>query len=105
MAQKTYRSRCGRPQKSKISAKLYHAGHIFLILPVFNLLELPIWAVKLYVTKGECEMMMPKTIAAWCTVLFFLFYGLGYFLPSLSFLSMLAALLALGAAVFTFIGR
>ncbi len=50
-------------------------------------------------------MMMPKTIAAWCTVLFFLLFGLAYFLPSLSFLAILTALLALGAAVFTFIGR
>jgi hypothetical protein len=50
-------------------------------------------------------MEMPKTIAAWCTVLFFLFFGLSYFLSSMSFLSILTAILALGAAVFTFIGK
>jgi hypothetical protein len=50
-------------------------------------------------------MMMPKTIAAWCTVLFFLLFGLGFFITSMSFLPMLTAILALGAAVFTFIGK
>ena len=50
-------------------------------------------------------MVTPKTLAAWCMVLFFLLYGLQYFISSLSFLPILTALLALGAAVFTFIGR
>ena len=50
-------------------------------------------------------MVMPKSLAGWCTVLFFLFFGLGYFLPSMSFFAMLTAILALGAAVFTFIGK
>ncbi|HEX8992851.1 MAG TPA: hypothetical protein VF784_14320 [Anaerolineales bacterium] len=50
---------------------------------------------------------MPKTIAAWCTVLFFLWFGLGVFLPFLMAapLSYVLGLLALGAAVFTFLGR
>lgn len=51
-------------------------------------------------------MIMPKTIAGWCTVLFFLLYGLGFWLDkSMSFLPMLTAILALGAAVFTFLGK
>ena len=51
-------------------------------------------------------MAMPKTIAAWCTILFFLFFGLGFWLnASMSFWAMLTAILALGAAVFTFIGK
>jgi hypothetical protein len=57
--------------------------------------------------KGEFLMMMPKTIASWCTVLFFLIFGLtqtvGFFQGG--FWPMLAGLLALGAAVFTFIGK
>ncbi len=52
-------------------------------------------------------MVMPKTLAAWCTVLFFLWFGLGTFLPFLmgSPIIYLGGLLALGAAVFTFLGR
>ena len=52
-------------------------------------------------------MMMPKSLAAWSTALFFLWYGLGVFVPSLmaSPISYLGALLALGAAIFTFLGR
>ncbi len=48
-------------------------------------------------------MMMPRTIAAWCTVLFFLFYGLSVFVSAIP--AVLIGLLALGAAIFTFIGR
>jgi len=52
-------------------------------------------------------MMMPKSIAAWCTALFFLWYGLSAFVPALmaSPVNYLGALLALGAAVFTFLGK
>lgn len=50
-------------------------------------------------------MAMPNTIAGWCTVLFFLFFGLAYFLTGMTFLNLLAAIFALGAAVFTLIGR
>ncbi len=52
-------------------------------------------------------MVMPKTLAAWCTVLFFLWFGLGTFLPFLmgAPIAYLGGLLALGAAVFTFMGR
>jgi hypothetical protein len=49
-------------------------------------------------------MVMPKTLAGWCTVLFFLFYGINAFF-ALSFFPWLIGLLALGVAVFTFIGR
>lgn len=52
-------------------------------------------------------MSMPKTLAGWCTVLFFLWYGLGAFVPALmgGTMSYVGAILALGAAVFTFIGK
>lgn len=49
-------------------------------------------------------MNMPKSLAGWCTVLFFLFFGLGAFLP-IPFGATLTGLFALGAAIFTFIGR
>jgi len=62
-------------------------------------------AVKL-VTKGECE-MMPKSLAAWCTALFFLWYGLGVFVGALMAppIIYIGGLLALGVAIFTFLGR
>lgn len=49
-------------------------------------------------------MKTPNTIAGWCTVLFFLVFGLGAFvaIPSAD---LITGILALGAAVFTFIGR
>ncbi len=52
-------------------------------------------------------MVMPKSLAAWCTALFFLWYGLSAFVPALmaSPMSLVGAILALGAAVFTFLGR
>ncbi len=51
-------------------------------------------------------MKMKSTIANWCMVLFFLWYGLGMFVPSLMAapVNYLGALLALGTAVFTFLG-
>jgi hypothetical protein len=54
--------------------------------------------------KGVCQMNMPKSLAAWCTVLFFLVFGLDAFL-TVPFGATLAGLFALGAAVFTFLGR
>ncbi len=50
-------------------------------------------------------MKMPKTISAWCTVLFFLFFGL----ESLGVLagspwSLIVGILALAVAVLTFLG-
>jgi hypothetical protein len=53
------------------------------------------------------NMSMPKSIAAWCTILFFLWYGLAAFVPALaaSPFTLIAAILALGIAVFTFLGK
>jgi len=54
--------------------------------------------------KGEYKMSTPKTIAGWCTVLFFLFFGLGAFV-SIPYAELITAVLALGAAVFTLLGK
>lgn len=53
--------------------------------------------------QGECKMNMPSSIAGWCTILFFLFFGLS--LLGLAIPSFIIGILALGAAVFTLIGR
>jgi hypothetical protein len=53
--------------------------------------------------QGECKMNMPSSIAGWCTILFFLFFGLS--LLGLAIPSVIIGILALGAAVFTLIGR
>jgi hypothetical protein len=48
-------------------------------------------------------MRMPNSIATWCLILFFLFYGLtalGLTIPAI-----ILGLLALGVAIFTLIGR
>ena len=59
-----------------------------------------------FCAKGECKMKMPKLISVWCLVLFFLWYGLAQFVPALAggFFPFIAGLLALGVAVFTFLG-
>lgn len=51
-------------------------------------------------------MKMPKTISGWCMILFFLLFGLGAFVPALAggIFGTIEALLALGVAVFTFLG-
>ncbi len=51
-------------------------------------------------------MKMQNKISNWCLVLFFLWYGLGAFVPSLMAapVTYIGALLALGVAVFTFLG-
>ncbi len=49
-------------------------------------------------------MKMPKTISAWCMVLFFLLFGISAFVSVGSFLPILLGILALGVAVFTFLG-
>jgi hypothetical protein len=54
--------------------------------------------------QGDCKMNMPKSLAGWCTVLFFLFFGLGAFVAVPSG-NLITGILALGAAVFTFLGR
>ena len=48
-------------------------------------------------------MRMPNTIANWCLILFFLFYGLSAF--GLAIPGLILGLLALGVAIFTLIGR
>ena len=48
-------------------------------------------------------MRTPNSIAGWCTILFFLFFGLSYFVPAIP--GFLIGLLALGVAIFTLIGR
>lgn len=48
-------------------------------------------------------MVMPSTIAGWCTILFFLLFGLS--LLGLAIPSIIIGILALGVAVFTLIGR
>ena len=49
-------------------------------------------------------MRLPKTIATWCVVLFFLVYGINAFVAVPSFV-VIAGVLAIGVAVFTFLGR
>jgi hypothetical protein len=48
-------------------------------------------------------MRMPTSIATWCLILFFLFYGLSAF--GIGIPGIIMGLLALGVAIFTFIGR
>jgi hypothetical protein len=48
---------------------------------------------------------LSKTIAGWCTVLFFLFFGLAAFIPAAASMRWLTGILALGVAVFTLIGK
>ena len=51
-------------------------------------------------------MKMANKVSTWCMVLFFLLTGLAAFVPTLAggFFPMLTGLLALGVAVFTFLG-
>ncbi len=49
-------------------------------------------------------MKLPKTIAGWCTILFFLVYGIGSFV-TIPLSPTILGLLAIGVAVFTLIGR
>jgi hypothetical protein len=48
-------------------------------------------------------MRMPNSLATWCLILFFLFYGLQVF--GLGIPALILGLLALGVAIFTLIGR
>jgi purine-cytosine permease-like protein len=58
-------------------------------------------------STGECKMKMPTTISGWCLWLFFLWYGLGAFIPALmaGIFPMVGGILALGYAVFALLGR
>ena len=48
-------------------------------------------------------MRMPSSIATWCPILFFLFYGLSAF--GLTIPAIIMGLLALGVAIFSLLGR
>ena len=48
-------------------------------------------------------MNMPSSLAGWCTILFFLLYGLSAL--GLAIAAIILGILALGVAVFTLIGR
>lgn len=48
-------------------------------------------------------MKMPSSLASWCLILFFLLYGLQVF--GIGIPALILELLALGVAIFTFIGR
>jgi hypothetical protein len=52
-------------------------------------------------------MKLPTTISGWCMWLFFLWYGLGAFIPALmaSPFPWIGGALALGYAVFALLGR
>ncbi|MEP0804533.1 MAG: hypothetical protein HRF47_03545 [Chloroflexota bacterium] len=49
-------------------------------------------------------MKLPSTISSWCMWLFFLWFGIGAFV-SLPMSGQIAGILALGYAVFAFLGR
>jgi len=49
-------------------------------------------------------MKLPKTIVAWCQILFFLVFGINSFV-AIPMGSVILGVLALGVAVFTFLGR
>ena len=50
-------------------------------------------------------MKMPSAISTWCMILFFLLTGLAAFGVVLPMAATLTGILALGAAVFLFLGR
>jgi hypothetical protein len=50
-------------------------------------------------------MRTPSSLAAWCTILFFLLFGLSLLGLTMPGLNIVIGLLAIGAAVFTLIGR
>ena len=49
------------------------------------------------------KVSLPKTISGWCMWLFFLWFGLGAFI-ALPMAATISGILALGYAVFAFIG-
>ncbi|HEY6072557.1 MAG TPA: hypothetical protein VIV15_03980 [Anaerolineales bacterium] len=48
-------------------------------------------------------MNLPKAISTWFMILFFLLAGLAYFVPAIP--GVLIGIMALGAAIFLFLGR
>ena len=77
-----------------------HLG-IWMSVNYFRLVNLPINIDS----QGVCKMKMsmPKTISGWCMWLFFLWFGLGAFV-ALPMATVIGGILALGYAVFAFIG-
>jgi hypothetical protein len=55
------------------------------------------------IQKENVVMNMPSSLAGWCTILFFLLYGLSAL--GLAIPAIILGILALGVAVFTLIGR
>jgi len=50
------------------------------------------------------KVSLPKTISGWCMWLFFLWVGLSTFVPFFAGLAIVSGILALGYAVFSFLG-
>lgn len=50
------------------------------------------------------KISLPKTISGWCMWLFFLWVGLSTFIPMMAGLAIVSGILALGYAVFSFLG-
>ena len=50
-------------------------------------------------------MNMPKSIATWCMIVYFLLAGLAAFIPAAASMPWLMGIFALGAALFLFLGR
>ncbi len=50
-------------------------------------------------------MSMPKSISTWFMILFFLLAGLAAFIPAAASMPWLAGIMALGAAIFLFLGK
>ena len=50
-------------------------------------------------------MKLPKTIAGWCTLLFFLVFGITALVPSIPYGGIITAVLALGVALFTVLDK
>ncbi len=50
-------------------------------------------------------MSMPKSISTWFMILFFLLAGLASFIPAAASMPWLTGIMALGAAIFLFLGK
>ena len=50
-------------------------------------------------------MNMPKSIATWCMIIYFLLAGLATIIPAAASMPWLMGIFALGAAIFLFLGR
>jgi hypothetical protein len=96
------------PYRTKTEQKFACGMRNLMKICGLYLLALVIWPTAIFNPyKGETNMTMPRSIATWCTILFFLWYGLAAFIPALaaSPFPMVAAILALGIAIFTLLGK